>query len=238
MTVFEILILIFSVLGGGSFLFIFGKIEPSKFKPLMSFSGAFVLGIAILHLLPELYKFQGKSAGIWILIGFLLQLVLDQFSSGVEHGHVHSHIHGGKNLSLKIMIGLSIHSLIEGFPLSMYKELGDFNHLYWGIVVHKIPAAIALTSVMFLSGLKKPMILVCLVLFSLMTPMGSLLGKIYVGSELVFHALTGLVVGSFFHISTTILYESEENGHHSFSFKKLVYLILGFVLSFLTFFLE
>jgi zinc transporter ZupT len=238
MNVFEILVLIFSVLGGGGLIFLFGKIDPARFKPILSFSGAFVLGIAILHLLPEVYKNQGKMAGVWILVGFLIQLFLDQFSSGVEHGHVHSHFKKGHNLPLKIMIGLSIHSLIEGIPLGVIGESEEFNHLFWGIVVHKIPAAIALTSVMLISGLNKSMILFCLTLFSIMTPLGAFIGEISLEFGMFFNIVTGIVVGSFFHISTTILYETDEDSHHSFSFKKFSFIFFGFGLSFLTFLLE
>ncbi|MEY2904201.1 MAG: hypothetical protein RJA52_217 [Bacteroidota bacterium] len=238
MNVFEILILIFSVLAGGSLIFLFGQISPNKFKPILSFSGAFVLGIAILHLLPEVYESQGKMAGVWILAGFLVQLFLDQFTSGVEHGHVHSHFKKGSNLALKIMIGLSVHSLIEGIPMSNIGANEEFQHFFWGIVVHKVPAAIALTSVMFISGIKKSLILICLAIFSLMTPIGGFLGEIIKEKGEVFEIITAIVVGSFFHISTTILYETDEDTHHSFSIKKFIFLLSGFALSFLTFLLE
>ena len=46
-------------------------------KLLLSFSGAFLLAICFLHLIPELYHDYSPSIGLFILVGFVLQLLLE-----------------------------------------------------------------------------------------------------------------------------------------------------------------
>jgi zinc and cadmium transporter len=77
--------------------------EPRHIKLFNSFTGAFLLCLTLLHLLPELYDFDHNAAGAeheaillgaCMLVGFFVQLALDYISMGVEHGHgldAHSH---------------------------------------------------------------------------------------------------------------------------------------------------
>ena len=66
-----------------------GKRLPRKL--LLAFSGAFLFTLSLVHLIPEVYAQGGTGVGVWVLGGFLLQLVLELFSEGLEHGHVHVH---------------------------------------------------------------------------------------------------------------------------------------------------
>jgi len=86
------LLLILAVILGVSLVFL---LKPSKkfVQILLAFSGAYLLSVTILHLVPEVYVAGNdfKSIGIYILIGIILQSVLESFSKGAEHGHVHLH---------------------------------------------------------------------------------------------------------------------------------------------------
>ena len=65
--------------------------DSSSFKLLLAFSGAYLLSVTVLELLPDVYSHEGKSIGVFILLGLLLQIVLEFLSKGVEHGHIHHH---------------------------------------------------------------------------------------------------------------------------------------------------
>ncbi|HEU4718246.1 MAG TPA: hypothetical protein VFU15_10445, partial [Bacteroidia bacterium] len=69
------------------------KIPKNPMRLLLAFSGAFLFALSLLHLIPELYRTEHFNAGIWILAGFLVQLLLEYVSQGIEHGHVHLHEH-------------------------------------------------------------------------------------------------------------------------------------------------
>ena len=61
-------------------------------KLLLSFSGAFLLALTLFDLLPEVYEhLEVKRTGLFIMCGILLQIILEFFSKGAEHGHVHIH---------------------------------------------------------------------------------------------------------------------------------------------------
>ena len=135
------LLLILAVILGVSLVFL---LKPSKkfVQILLAFSGAYLLSVTILHLVPEVYVAGNdfKSIGIYILIGIILQSVLESFSKGAEHGHVHLHTSDKRFPSL-LFVSLCIHAFSEGLPIHNAGE-----NLLWAIVVHKIPIAIVLTT--------------------------------------------------------------------------------------------
>ena len=59
------------------------------FKLLLSFSGAYLLSVTVFELLPEVYAEAIDGIGIFIMLGLLLQILLEFVSKGVEHGHLH-----------------------------------------------------------------------------------------------------------------------------------------------------
>ena len=96
----DYLILLSSIVLGALTVFGFKLHEPKHVKLFNSFTGAFLLSLTLLHLVPELYDFHGESVephalllGGLMLGGFFVQLALDFISMGVEHGHSH-HLHG------------------------------------------------------------------------------------------------------------------------------------------------
>ena len=84
-------------------------------KLLLAFSGGFLLSIAFIHFIPELYEVAEINIGLYILIGFLVQLLLEFFSGGIEHGHVH--VHKEALVPIGLVVALCAHSFIEGIPL-------------------------------------------------------------------------------------------------------------------------
>jgi len=91
MGIWEYGLLFVSVVGGGVLAFRFSGSAQQALKLALSFSGAYILGITIMHLMPGVFDQGGQAASFWILAGFFLQLLLEQLSRGVEHGHVHAH---------------------------------------------------------------------------------------------------------------------------------------------------
>ncbi len=91
--------------------------DPNKLKLLIAFSGAYLLSITALHLLPEVFIGDDRGAyfGSFVLIGFFIQVMLEYLSEGIEHGHAHTHRSAG--LPVGLMIGLCLHAFLEGMPL-------------------------------------------------------------------------------------------------------------------------
>lgn len=234
-----IFFLILSVVVGGFLVVFLEKKNQVKFIKLsLAFSGGFLLAIAFIHFLPELYAEQHTSIGVWVLVGFLVQLFLEYFSGGIEHGHIHAH--ANKKIPYGLLISLSIHSFIEGIPLANSTLHGhDHDHLIGhhhnslllGIILHQLPVAIALMTLLRQSLIKSSTSWILLIVFGLMTPLGLIFGKLIpMDSSIPFmDILLALVVGMFLHISTTIIFETNEN--HRFNLAKLTAILLGVGLS-------
>tara|TARA_R110001592_G_scaffold72804_6_gene222493 strand:- start:347 stop:1054 length:708 start_codon:yes stop_codon:yes gene_type:complete len=208
------------------------KVTPN-FKLLLSFSGAFLLAICFLHLIPELYHDYNPSIGLFILIGFVLQLLLEFFSQGIEHGHLHHHGNGKSNFPYTVFISLCFHALIEGMALTNPHYHDDGQPLLLGILIHKLPVAIILCTLLLANGIKTSKLLISLIVFSLAAPIGLFmadeLGHSIINNVNVFLALA---VGIFLHISTTILFEASEG--HKFHLKKFVTIMIGLIAAYLT----
>ncbi len=85
-------LLLFLAVAFGYALALFLKTKEMKQMSIyLAFSGAFLLAITIFELLPEVYESPSKHTGLFIMAGILLQIFLEFFSKGAEHGHVHLH---------------------------------------------------------------------------------------------------------------------------------------------------
>ena len=247
MPVMKSLILLLAVLVGGALVPALRLKNNTGLRLLLSFSGAYILALCLFELLPEVYRgiADPSVTGFIILGGFLLQLVLDYISGGIEHGHTHNththdhhhnndhghegheHLHSDpvvNRFPYMMMTGLCIHAFVEGIPL-MLGNAGE--ELFLGIIFHNIPISITLMTVFLSAGKSLKLSFAALFVFGLMTPAGALLADWFIPAEATqygFYALA-LVIGIFFHISTTILFESDQN--HRFNLIKFLTIILG-----------
>ncbi len=235
--IFNVFILFGAALSGGllNYLMPEGKSAGSGFRLSLVFAGSYLFSMTIIHLIPELYAsgLPVFQIGVFILAGFYFQQILEYFTSGIEHGHLHikdEEHHHSKLSAITVLIALSIHSFMEGTIISNPVNTEHQSHIILtGIVLHKIPAAFALMSIVICQINNKNVALLLLGIFAVASPMGLWLGDITYQIEMVgekaFVILFALVSGSFLHISTTIVFESSPG--HTFNFKKLFAGILG-----------
>lgn len=241
----DALILFFCAMAGGLLVLKIGNVKERTFKLLLVFAGAYLFSITIIHLLPELMGSSDDPVqiGIYVLAGFFFQLFLEYFTSGVEHGHLHgfeqekSHHHSHHFTPLTLLIALCIHAIMDGALLVHPSEQGhahDTNALLAGVVLHKMPAAFALMSVLLHQLRHVGKAVSMLTIFALASPLG-----LYLSDYLLTHEGQGwetfttiiypLVAGSFLHISTTIFIESSPE--HNFNLYKLIASLIGALLA-------
>ncbi len=236
---FYFVLLFLITLGAGLLPFYFKKITEKHLQLLLAFSGSFLLGITLLHLLPESFEEIGSQAGGFIFAGFLLQFLLQRFTHGVEHGHLHCHDGHTHSKSLwAILIGLSIHAFLEGLPLGFdYNNSHTTSTVFFGVAAHKIPEAFTLGSLLLISQNKSKWIWV--ILFAAISPLAAVLANYfghtmnYVFVEDAVAFLIPVVIGAFIHISTTILFESGTK-HHEMSKQKIAVVLAGVLLAAMT----
>ena len=191
---------------------------------LLSFSGAFLLSVTVLHLLPDFYKLKIHNMGIYILLGILVQSILEFFSQGAEHGHIHSH--ENKRFPWLLFAGLSVHAFFAGIPVDEHSN----QALLSAIIIHKVPIAMVLATFLGNSDIPKKQAWALIVFFALMSPIGSYLSINNTFISDYKTEIDGFIIGVFLHISTIILFESSKN--HQFNLIKFISVLLGFGLAF------
>jgi zinc transporter ZupT len=218
------LLLLFLTVALGYIIALLLKVKEVKSLSIyLAFSGAFLLAVTIFELLPEVYKHPSKEIGIYIIAGILLQIFLEIFSQGAEHGHVHEHSHKN-SFPWLLFISLSIHALLEGFPIS------ENNNLLIGVMVHKLPIALILSLFFIKANYNKTTSILFLFLFALMTPLGN-----WVSQNIIFTPgeslkITAVTIGVFLHVSTTILFESSKN--HQFNISKMTAVLIAVIIAY------
>ena len=196
--------------------------DKKNLKLLLAFSGSFLLSLTVMHLLPEVYESGNSKVGIFIMVGILFQIILEFFSKGAEHGHVHGH-DKMTQMPWLLFISLCIHALLEGFPV------GHHHDLAIGIAVHHLPIAIILTTFFLQAQLNKKALFLFMLTFAIMTPLGTLISDTFPILHDYYTEITAVVIGILFHISSTIIFESSEG--HKFNIAKISMIVLGIVLA-------
>ena len=214
---------LFSVLlGYGIALFLKPK-SKTKLKLLLAFSGSFLLSLTVMHLLPEVYESHNTNIGLFIMAGILFQIILEFFSKGAEHGHVHGH-ETMSHIPWLLFVSLCIHAFLEGFPVSHH------HNLALGIAIHHLPIAIILTMFFINAQLDKKAIFFFMITFAVMTPLGTILSDYLPILNNYYNEITAVVIGILFHISSTFIFESSEG--HKFNVAKVSMIVIGIVLAY------
>jgi zinc and cadmium transporter len=185
-------------LAGGA-LPLLGK--RTRSDALLSFSAGVMLGAAFFHMLPEAVHLGGPDVIPWTVAGFLFLFLLERFvlvhvcaepgpserllghpappPHGLrEHaGHDHAHEATGcdvHTLGLAAFVGLSLHTLVDGFALGAAQSDPALGLLVFvAILAHKIPSSVSLTAILRAEGYGRKQALLMNASFALMVPLGA-----------------------------------------------------------------
>jgi len=209
-------------LAGGA-LPLVGRMRRSD--ALLSFSAGVMLGAAFFHMLPEAVAGAGLRAMPFVLVGFLFLFLLERFvlvhvcaepgptPEALLHPHGtpgHQHAHGATGcdvhtLGLAAFVGLSLHTLVDGFALGAASSDQALGFLvFLAILAHKIPSSFSLSSILRAEGYSRPRALAMNAAFAVMVPVGA---AIYVGLRdlVAAPAFTALALaassGTFLHLA-------------------------------------
>ena len=196
--------------------------STNRLKLILPFSGAFLLGVTIFHLMPEVFSRANSKPSLWIVCGIILQILLEYLSQGTEHGH--SHIKSNEFLPWILFISLCLHAFIEGLPLV------HESSLVWGIFIHKIPIGMVLFYMIWNTKNSKVLKITALFIFAIMSSLGSITLEYNDTLQNYQTQITAIVIGMLLHIATTILFESNQG--HAFNIRKLLSILLAFIISY------
>ena len=213
----ETALLLFAISFAGAILPLFRRWSDRGLHMFVSISAGIFLGTIFLHLLPhlagvedgdgDLHAHLGAAAAPtiapWIaaLVGLLLLFAIEKVWLRSVTESAAANVHTG--LWVATYLGLSLHSITEGFALTAILEhSGARTQLLLAILMHKATEAFSLATVMRLAHLKNVQALVFLLIFASMGPLGLLLGARIASTGGAFDTLlTGFACGTFLYVA-------------------------------------
>lgn len=214
----------------GSILAFRMKAKVFDLSLLMLFSGAYLLTVTLTGILPEAVSFD-QSIWIYVGVGYVLQLLFDVFTRGVEHGHIHNE----KKINVSILfIALSFHAFLEGMPLALLgPKSATLINYFIGLALHEIPAAFVLAYLLSQQKTGKPTNYALVLLYAAAVPIGystaGYLKQLPWYTDSIKHITLALCSGILLHIATTVITENFK--HHSFNKKKWLAFGLGLLVA-------
>jgi zinc and cadmium transporter len=170
----------------------------------LAFGSGVLLGITVLHLLPEAWKLNPRVAGICALAAFIVFFILEEFT--VVHActeiadkcRVHSVGYGA-------LAALTLHSFADGLAMafSFLSSAALGTMVSTAVIAHKFSDGLTLSSLFRESGYAVTRTWVLLIILALATPAGVLfgMGSGYWITPHLLPALLGLAAGGFLYVS-------------------------------------
>jgi zinc transporter ZupT len=196
------------------------RFSDDVMRGITVFGGAYLLGVCILGLMPEVadmycdHRDTDNMTALLpfgcILVGFIVQQLLESLSAHAEHGHVEDHKADAPVLGL--MLGLCLHAFLEGMPL--VDAGGEVNRgLFYGMLIHNIPVSLILVALLTARRKGFWTVVALLLLFGAMSPLGSLFNLYVVRpDEDQERMIIGMVIGVLLHVSSSILFDHKRHG--------------------------
>jgi len=207
-----------------------------------AFSGGIFLGAGLLHMLPDAREnfsayYPKAEFPLFTLIcgiGFLLILLVEKT---ILRGREDVGEMSGNRAFYPFMLCLilSIHSIIAGTSLGLEASLLSSIAILIAIVAHKESAAFSLGISLTNSAFPAPRHIAVIVFFSVMTPIGVLLGTVFAATlsdrttTLLEALFDGLAAGTFLYVAVAdIMKEVFEQPLDRWA--KTLFIIVGFFL--------
>lgn len=203
---------------------------------------------AMMVVIPEGFEIAGDYAGVALLAGFIMMMLLECFGFGHDiheehHTHAQDHGHGHVNHppdTKKALLGLSLHALTDGLAIGASLTTNEINittSIFIAIIAHKLPAALSVGVFCLHEHRDMRKALRDLVLFSIATPITLLITYFILGdlqSNLV-GTIMLFAAGTFLYVATVDVLPDVHNTetgrstiiHVSIGAALMVALILG-----------
>lgn len=200
-----------------------------KLDPLLSFCSGVLIATAFLSMLPAAVKINPESAGLYILVGFLLLYVMEKFLM-VHPCQEHSCV--SHTVGISAFIGLSLHCILTGFALGLAIHSAEtiqiLTPFLTAIIAHKIPESFSLSTLLIRSKMKTTTVVMFLLCYCLMTPIGLYFSKLSMDLTIStpLYVLFSVSTGTFIYIASSDILPQLHN-HGRFKYFHLFLFILG-----------
>lgn len=182
------------------------------------FAAGVLISVSFLHIIPKSFE-MSSNAPAYLLSGFLLLHLFNRFITAFvcERGPNPSY-----GIGLVPMIGIGLHSLIDGFVYSITFSVSIFTGALaaTGMVLHEFPEGI-ITYLLLLRGgfSKRRSLILAFLAASISTPLGMLVSYPYISriDKSLLGALLSLSAGALIYVGATHLLPQAEKEHGKYS---------------------
>jgi len=231
---YAILSTVLLLIGAGVAAYLVKNPNRNVLQNMLSFSGAFLFGVLILELMPEVFSVHNSLPGLFFILGFFLQTGMDYWTSGIEHGHMHVPKVPGRGFVVSLFIGLGIHAIMDGLPFAGVDVHGHRHEsVFMAILLHKLVEGFTIFIVLGMMNFSMKKSWWYIGFFSLITPLGMLVFDSIESLHEHFQYVLAFAGGSLLHVSVTILFEAENVHHHGMPLRKLISILMGLALAIL-----
>jgi len=130
--------------------------ERRYLRYFVALGAGFMLATALVEMVPQSIELRGKTAGLLVLLGYLIihffeHTVTPHFHFG-EETHHDEFVHWHKGYS--VVLGLVIHTFFDGIAIASGFLVSNWLGwlIFFAIFLHKIPEGFTVSSVMLASG--------------------------------------------------------------------------------------
>ncbi len=129
--------------------------RASVMRLISGVAAGYLLAFTLVRMIPEAMEQQGGEVNAWwILGGYLLVHVLEHGITLHFHYGEETHADGGSLGGILALVGLSLHSLMDGMALAA--ALGTHSGLgglmFMGILLHRVPEGATIASIFLARG--------------------------------------------------------------------------------------
>lgn len=183
------------------------KIKKDELLYLIALAAGVLITVSLIDIIPEAIGLS-TTAGLGVLLGFLLMHFIEQFS--IVHPAVeYSERHRLHRISLMAFIGLLFHSFIDGIAIVSGFEVSiSFGLLVTvAVLVHEFPEGLTTSSLLLATKYSKAKIFYLTFLVAIATPIGAIISSYFFNpiSDLVLSIVLGVSAGTFIYIGSTDL---------------------------------
>lgn len=140
----------------------------------VSFAAGVLIAVPLLHLMPESYDMSGQAPAA-LLAGFMLMHLLDRFISTKVCDRPEK---AGQALGLVPLIGIGIHSLLDGVVYSVGFNVSATAGLLMalGMILHEFPEGLVTYTLLLCAGCSaRRALILTIIAASVSTPLGTLI---------------------------------------------------------------
>jgi zinc transporter ZupT len=119
----------------------------------LAFGAGFMLAVAVLGVLPEVFRGHGSTAGLYVLLGYLAVHLAQHVLT--PHFHFGEETHRlSPSAGHRALLGLTLHTFFDGVAIAsgflVSERLGVL--LFLAVLLHKLPEGVTIASVMVAGG--------------------------------------------------------------------------------------